>query len=188
MALTKITEPTVEPVTLAEAKAHLRVDASDEDAYITTLVKVARAAAEARLQRTLMQSTWRLLIDFFPDAIKLPMPRVQSVTSVQYVDPAGALQTLAAANYTVDSASEPGWIVPAWDLDWPETRAQVNAVSVVYTAGYGTDPTLVPVEIRQWILLAVGDLYANRERSDAKPVVPQHFADGLLDIYRVFGV
>jgi uncharacterized phiE125 gp8 family phage protein len=188
MALTKITDAAVEPVTLAEAKAHLRVDAADEDAYITALITVARTAAEERMQRTLMNTSWRLMLDFFPDAIRLPMPRIVAVSSVQYVDPDGALQTLDPSGYSVDSASEPGWIVPAWGLDWPDARGQVNAVSVLYTAGYGAYPALVPAPIRQWILLAIGEMYAARERSADKPMVPHQFVDGLLDTYRVLAV
>jgi uncharacterized phiE125 gp8 family phage protein len=188
MALTKITDATVEPVTVDDVKAQLRIDSTAEDAYLAALITVARTAAEDRLQRTLLATTWRLLIDAFPDAIRLPMPRVQSVASVQYVDPDGALQTLAPALYSVDSASEPGWIVPAWDQDWPETRAQINAVSVVYTAGYGSDRSLVPAPVRQWILLAVGEMYRARERGAEKPMVPHQFVDGLLDTYRVLHV
>ena len=188
MALTKIVDATVEPVTLDEAKAHCRVDSSDDDAYLTTLITVARTAAEDRTQRTLMTTTWRLLIDAFPDAIKLPMPRIIGVSSVQYVSSDGLLATLDPSGYTVDTAAEPGWIVPSYDQEWPETREQINAVSVLYTAGYGTDSRLVPAPIRHWILLAVGEMYAERERSAEKPAVPHQFVDGLLDPYRILAV
>jgi uncharacterized phiE125 gp8 family phage protein len=188
MALTKITDASVEPVTLAEAKAHCRIDTSDDDAYLTTLITVARTEAENRMQRTLMTSTWRLLLDFFPDAIRLPMPRVIGVTSLQYVDLDGVLTTLDPSMYSVDVGSEPGWVVPAWDQEWPDTRAQINAVSVLYTAGYGTSAALVPAPLRQWILLAVGEMYEQRERGADKPSVPHQFVDGLLDTYRILAV
>lgn len=181
----RITDATVEPVSLAEAKLHLRVDHADEDALITRLIKVARVAAEDRTERSLITTTWQITLDAFPDAIALPMPPLLSVTSLQYIDLAGVLRTLSPADYIVDTASQPGYVVPGVDKAWPDTQARINAVTVTYTAGYGATAADVPAPITQWILLAIGDMYANRARSADKPVVPQRFADGLLDLYRM---
>ena len=181
--------PATEPVTLADAKAHLRVDGTDEDAYITGLIGVARVAAEERLERTLVSTTWRLTLDGFPDAIKLTMPPIVSVQSLTYWDATGVQQTLAPADYVLDAVSEPGYLVPAPGKAWPSTQSgRVNTVTVDYTAGYGATAADVPPPIRHWILLAIGDLYAQRERSAERPVVAQNFADGLLDTYKMWGV
>jgi uncharacterized phiE125 gp8 family phage protein len=188
MALTKITDASVEPVTTADVETQLRLEPGTETAYLQALITAARTEAENRMQRTLLSTTWRLLLDQFPDAIRLQMPRIIGVQAVQYVDELGALQTLDPTLYSVDIGSEPGWIVPAWDQVWPSTREQINAVSVVYSAGYGNSAALVPAPIRQWILLAVGEMYNNRERGAVKPSVPHEFVDGLLDTYRVRGV
>jgi uncharacterized phiE125 gp8 family phage protein len=187
MTTTRITDASAEPVTLDHVKAHLRVDAADDDTLIRALITAARIDAENRLQRTLLQSTWRLTLDGFPrgwpdDAVLLSWGPIVDVVSVQYYDPAGALQTLAPTEYRLaDSRLEP---VAAW----PATQTRRSAVLVQYTAGYGPQASAVPAPIVQWILLAIGDLYANRERSAERPVVAQGFADALLDPYRVWAV
>lgn len=180
--------PAEEPVTLADAKAHLRVDVPDDDAYIEGLIAVARVAAEDRLQRTLVHTPWRLTLDGFPAAIELPMPPIVSVQSVQFRDATGQWSTLDAQDYVVDSVNEPGYVVPAPGTRWPAVGAGINGVRVDYTAGYGATGSSVPAPIRHWLLLAIGDLYNQRERSAEKPVVPQNFVDSLLDAYRIWGM
>ncbi len=193
MSLRKVTDATVEPVTLADAKVHCDIPASDttRDTLVTTLITVARTTCEERLQRTLIQTDWELTLDEFPCAIPLRMPRVISVQSVTYMDTAGATQTLNPTDYTVDSKSEPGWIVPAYGKSWPNTRNQINAVTVAYRCGYGTDATLVPAPIKQWILLAIRELYDNPASTVVAQGVVQlemGFADRLLDTYRLWTV
>lgn len=188
MTTTRTIDASTEPVTLPQAKAHLRVDGTEEDALITALIKAARHDAENRLQRTLLQSTWQLTLDAFPraawpgDVIRLAFGPILSVSSVQYYDAAGTLQTMAPADYRLaDHCIEPA-------TAWPATQTRRGAVQVTYTAGFGADASAVPAPIVQWILLAMGDLYANRERSAERPVVAQGFADSLLDPYRVWAV
>ena len=176
----------VQPVTLAEARAHLRVDDTAEDALITALIAVATQTASDRLQRALVPTRYRLTVDSFPDALELHMPPIISVESVKYIDINGSQQTIDPLDYVVDTVSAPGYVVPAYGRTWPTTQDRINAVEVEYTAGY--ESSAIPVPIKQWALLAIGDMYANRERSAEKPVVPQNFADGLLDAYRVWGV
>lgn len=180
---TRTTTPT-EPVTLAEAKLHLRVDGTDEDALITALISAARETCEDRIEGTIPVTGWRLTLDAFPDAIKLPRGPVASVESVKYLDAAGVEQTLSPLDYLVDTVSTPGYIVPAYGKAWPETREQINAVEVEYTAGSAT----TPAALKAWMLLAIGDMYANREASSDRPAVAHGFADRLLDPFRVWGV
>jgi uncharacterized phiE125 gp8 family phage protein len=191
MALRKLTDATIEPVSLAEARAHLRAATTAEDALITSLITAARQACEDRLQRTLLQTDWELTLDAFPCAIPLRMPSVMSVQSVQYVDEDGATQTLSPSSYQVDTKSEPGWIVPAYGYAWPTTREQINAVTVAYRCGYGTTAAAVPGPLKSWILLMVGSLYENRESfAVAQGIVSVElgFADRLLDTYRVWAI
>ena len=184
-----VTPPAVEPITLAEAKAHLRVTASDEDALITALITAARTTCENEIRRSLITQTWELTLDQFPDAIELPYPPVIGVTSVQYIDATGGTETtLSAASYTLDAKCEPGWLVPAYGYEWPTPRDEINAVTVIYTAGYGAS-SAVPEAIKAWIKLHVGHWYANREASVVGATAVQlPFAAGLLDPYRVFAV
>lgn len=116
--------------------------------------------------------------------IWLPRAPLQTVDSITYVDGAGAVQTLAPSAYLVDAISEPARITPAPDTTWPSTQARANAVTVTFTAGYGTTGAAVPVGIQHWILLMTATLYENRElvavlgkgqRLDLLPYV-----DGLL--------
>ncbi len=163
MALALITAPAAEPVTLAEAKDHLRLASADDNGYVTALITVAREQVEAFTRRALVTQTWDLSLDAFPAVIEVPLPPLQSVGSVTYVDDAGTTQTLDASKYTVDAASQPGRIVPAWGETWPATRAVPNAVTVRFTAGYGDAGSDVPRPIRQAMLVAIADLYEHRE-------------------------
>ncbi|BDU17527.1 head-tail connector protein [Lysobacter auxotrophicus] len=185
MGLRRTTEPGVEPVTLAEAKLHLRVDSDAEDAKIVGLIKTARTDCEFRIGRTLITSGWTLTLDCFAQLAELPMPPAISITSLKYTDTSGAEQTLAPSAYRVDLSSDPARVEPVGG--WPATASVQAAVRVVFTAGYGESPDAVPSAAKDWILLAVGDLYANRERSSEKVKVPMDFADALLDPLRIWG-
>lgn len=184
MALQRTAEPQAEPVVLADAKSFLRVDDTADDALITSLITAARMQCEDRLRRTLITSEWTLKLDCFGALSELPMAPAQSVTSISYIGTDGNAATLDASAYTLDKDSEPARIAPV--SDWPDTADQFNAVTVIYKAGYGDTAADVPQPIRQWILLAVGDLYANRERSSDAQSLPMQFADALIDPYRIW--
>lgn len=190
MGFRVFTEPSAEPVTLAEAKAHLRVTNTDDDAWITAAIVTAREMAEQKTQRTLMATTWLRTLDAFPDAIPLRRPPIQSVTSIKYYDAAGALQTLNNASYKVDSETIPGWVVPAYGYTWPVTLDDINVVQVLYVAGYAAAAN-VPQGIKNWILLTVGTMYENRESEIALPrgtIQTFPFVEGLLDRHCVVDI
>lgn len=188
MALIRITAPAVEPLTIAEAKLHCRVDGSDEDALITALIVAAREQAEHETGRALVTQTWELVHDEFPEAFVLRRAPIQSVTSIKYLDDAtGAEQTLDPADYLLDKDSEPGYVVPAYGKAWPATWPVPNAVRVRYVCGYGL-AAAVPVAIKQWMLLAIGTMYAQRETFVTGQIgsIPDRFWAGLLDPYRLY--
>jgi uncharacterized phiE125 gp8 family phage protein len=176
----------LQPVDLEEAQIHTRADCAEEEVLLGSLISVATQAATDRLQRALVPTRYRLTLDSFPDAIELLMPPIMSVESVKYIDTTGTQQTLDPQDYYLDSVSEPGYLVPAAGRTWPATQDRINAVEVEYTAGY--PDSAIPTPIKQWILLALGDMYNNRERSAEKPAVPQNFADCLLDTYRLWSL
>lgn len=188
MGKTLYTAPAAEPVTLAEVKLHCKVDTTDDDALITSLIIAARLQAEHQTGRVLVTQTWDVTLDEFPaDSIDLPCPPLQSVTSISYLDADGASQTLASTEYQVIINELVGRIVPAYGKSWPATLAQPAAISVRLVAGYGL-PAAVPAGIKAWILLAVCTLYAQREDVITGIVVselPREFFAGLLDPYRV---
>lgn len=182
--------PVAEPLDVPQALAHLRVDDSESVDYVAGLIAVARQQAEDRTERTLMPSTWTLRLPAFPaadgGAIELLRPPIIGVTSVQYLDADGTLQTVDPASYVVDTQSEPGRLLPLAG-SWPATATHPQAVTIVYTAGYA-NAAAVPMPIKQWMLLAMGDLFELRQRSSDKPALPQDFADGLLAPYRLLGI
>lgn len=174
MAVEVVTAPADEPVTLQEAKDHLRVEVSTDDALIQRLITDAREWAERFTRRALVTQTWRLWLDAFPagpglygPAIALPGGKVQSVSNLKYVDAAGVLQTLAGADYALvaKDPQKPALLVPAYGKAWPGARGEPNAVQVEYVTGYGA-AAAVPAIVRQAILLHAGWHYAAREADD----------------------
>lgn len=187
MSLKLITGPTVEPISLDEAKAHCRVEHADEDALLTSMVKAARRLAEARLNRALISQVWELTLDSFPEAeVRLEKPTVLGVTSVKYLDPDGVEQTMDSADYVLDSALSPGWVFPV--DEWPETYDGANAVKIRFTAGYGAAASDVPEDIKAWILMQLTTLYTHREAFAQGRVneLPNRFTDALLDGEKVY--
>jgi uncharacterized phiE125 gp8 family phage protein len=158
--------PAVEPVSLSEVKLHIRQDdsvGSVEDAMLTRWIKGARERSEHYTQRAFVTQTWQLTLDAFPSAIELPWSPVIAVSSVKYLDSAGALQTLDSADYKVDNLGrQVGYIVPAYTKIWPTTYPEINAVIVEWTAGYGPAAADVPECVKDWMLLTIEDRYTHR--------------------------
>jgi uncharacterized phiE125 gp8 family phage protein len=158
------TAPTSEPITLAEARLHLRVTDDSEDALLESLIKSARMAAENFCNRSLMPQTLDLYLDRFPcgEAIRLPRGPVTSVTSIVYTAADGTANTTwSSANYSTDLFSEPVRIVPIPTQSYPSTYSGVNTVRVRYVAGYAT-AALVPTPIKQAMLMMMGHWYEAR--------------------------
>lgn len=166
MTLVTETAPTEEPLTLAEAKAQLRVDHGADDALILALVRAARELVEARTGRRLVSTGVVCYLDRFPCArgglIELPGGTVSAIASVKYRDPDGILQTLAPAGYQTDTNSIPARMLPAYGTSWPDTRELPAAVEIHYTAGYG-GAAAVPETLKSAMRLLIGHLYENRE-------------------------
>lgn len=165
MILKLVTAPTEEPVSRVEAKAHLRVDITDDDAYIDGLIVGARIAAEQIARRSFVTQTFDFSMSEWPSEISfaLPRPPLVNVTSITYVDSAGVTQTMSAGDYVVDSDSEPGRIWLNYGKTWPTSALRPGpAIKVRYQAGYGAAVD-VPMQYKQAILLMVGHFYENRE-------------------------
>lgn len=165
MILKLVTAPGAEPVTLAEAKAHLRVDVVDDDATITGLIAAAREQGELVARRAFVTQTWELSLTCWParSYIELPRPPLVSVTSISYVDSAGVTQTMSPGDYVVDAASEPGRVWLGYNKSWPSAALRPGAsISVRYVAGYGA-AVAVPARYKQAVLLLIGHFYENRE-------------------------
>jgi uncharacterized phiE125 gp8 family phage protein len=159
MILRLITPPEVLPVSLAEMKAEARLDGSDDtdDARLMGCLRAATDrldGAEGLLGKALITQEWQLLLPSFPchgGRIDLPLPPLQAVISVTYVDPAGDEQTLATDRYQVVGTSHayPGWIAHAHAMTWPATRCQDEAVTITFSCGYGPSWNDVPEGFKQ---------------------------------------
>jgi uncharacterized phiE125 gp8 family phage protein len=165
MALIIISPPSTEPITVAEAKASpsLRVAVATDDTDIGTLITTARMQVEDYTNHALITQTWELVLDGFPSGgIVLPLPPLQSVTSIKYIDTDGTQQTLSSSLYDLDSDTEPGMVAPAYGESWPSTRDEINAVRVRYVAGFGAASD-VPEDIKTCIKFIVGVTYDNSQ-------------------------
>lgn len=187
MALKLIIAPAAEPISVDEAKLHLRVDGTDDDLLIAALITAAREQAEHRTGRALVNQNWELALDDFPAGeIELPKVPASSIVSVKYLNAGGNEQTIAGANYGLDNYGLRHWVIPADGYSWPDTNGGANNVKVQFVAGYG-DATAVPASIKNWMKLAIGTWYSSREGAgDVQTyALPRDFMDGLLDAYRV---
>lgn len=166
MSLALVTAPAGEPLQLTDVKVHMRVDGTADDVLISGLITSARQkfdGKDAWFGRALLTQTWDLFLDAFPSEISVPLPPLQSVTTITYIDTAGTPIVLAGTEYTVDNKSEPGRIVPAYGKSWPVSRDSTpNAVTVRFVGGYG-NASAVPEEIKTWLKQAVAHLYLRRE-------------------------
>lgn len=156
--------PAEEPVSVAEAKAHLRVTGTDDDVYISSLITAARQYAENFLGRALVTQTIAQKLDDFPSSrsIILVRPPLQSVTSVSYLDIDGNSQVFSSSNYIVNTSSTPGRVTLDVAKSWPTGVKNIpEAVTVTFVAGYGAAGA-VPEQIRQGLLMHIADLYEVR--------------------------
>lgn len=186
-----VTAPALEPVALEQAKEHLRVDIANDDLLIGSLITTARQALEQELGRALITQTFDYVLDEFPadGVIRLPRGPLQSVTSLTYIDSAGASQVWASSNYVVDLYSDPPRLSLAPNKSWPTLQDRIAAVTVRCVAGYGLTPASVPGPIQQAMLLVIHHLYENRnqviEAVGANVVVLPQGAERLLANYRL---
>lgn len=182
------TPPVLEPLSIDEAKLHLKVEQAVEDVQVMLAIRAARAWVEEILGRALLTQTWVYCQDRWADSIQLPRAApLASVSSVKYRDEAGVLQTLSASTYLVDTASEPGRVTLAPQQVWPTLQSgRASAVEITYVAGW-TRAELVPDPIRWAMLLKVGGFYAFREDGAALQDVAHSSGavEALLAPYRV---
>ena len=168
-SVTRATGPAVEPLTVAEAKLHLRVDISDDDAYIGTLITAAREWVENYLDRTLITTQLILRAAEFPteelELARPPMATAGTATAVviTYTLADTTTATLSTALYRVDRTTTPGNVAPIINGTWPsDVIEDANAVAVTYWAGYGPTSASVPATIRHAMLMLIGHWYESR--------------------------
>lgn len=177
-------EDATEPVTLALAKVQCKLPSATgpEDELIEQVyIPAARQRCEAATRRQLREVTFDLVLDAFPEApfVEMPRPPLIDVEHVKYLDSAGALQTLVAdTDYVVQvfAGDKPkrGRIALASGKTWPTTLDQAGAVTIRFRCGHGAeDGPDVPAVLVAAMLKDVATLYAAREDS-ADPEIPEY--------------
>jgi len=161
----RVTAPTEQPVTVADAKRHLRVEHSDDDLLIQRLIETAVAFVDVKgaLGKAMITQTWAEWFAPNPSEIILSLGPVQSVSSISYYDTDNALQTATLSNFYVLGPSTRTVIKPKSGYTWPTTFTRDDAIKVQYVIGYGDSFTDVPSNVRHAILMLVSHYYENRE-------------------------
>lgn len=160
--------PAVEPLSLAEIKGHLRIDADEtaEDTELSAFIKTARLHVERIYGQRLINQTIKIYLDDFPACawLRLPIGPVQSISSITYQDVNDATQTWDSGNYQLDAKSNPARLALEPDADWPDIRiGELNAVTITLACGHGAAGSDVPEAIRSAMKLMVGHWYEHRE-------------------------
>lgn len=184
MRIDVVTPAAAEPVTLDEAKAHLRVVHDSDDLLIAGQVSAAREHIERLIGYPVVTTVLRATLDCWPPVIVLPRCPIASVDAVEYTDAAGADQVLPTTDYVVDLSGGGARIRPAFGKSWPTLRAAPAAVRVTYIAGRA--PVDVPPSLKAALLLMVGDLYENAEAQVVGSIIAvNQTVDNLLWPHRI---
>ena len=174
------------PISLTEAKSHLRVDTSADDTYITSLIKAATQLSEEYTNRFFINTVLKQFASSFKEIESLFKSKVSAVAHVKYYDSDNTLQTLSPNIYIKQLEYEPAQIQLKDNQSFPEIAKRNDAVEVEYTVGYGTASD-VPEIIKQAILLTIANFYENRNSVVIGRIateLPQN-VKWLLDTYKV---
>ena len=189
MALVLTSPPALEPVSIAEAKDHLRVDHSAEDAFIASLILTSRLHIEAALSLALIEQGWTWTFDAWPNRlalVTLPLRPVSSITSINTLDQDGAPTLMVPADYELDGNHVPPRLLRKTNA-WPKPGKSHAGIEISFVTGFGAAPDDVPQPVRHALLLLVAHWYEHRdpiEIGSDKTSVPDAVSN-LLAPYRV---
>lgn len=196
--------PTAEPVSLAEAKQHLRVTDTAQDTLISMMISAARRYAEMETRRQFIHARFKLVLDKFPVcgeampwpfarvtnvpgfAIKLPRSTAVDVVSVNYLDMASVPQVMDPNDYVSNLAAEPGLVSPGFGKIWPIPIPQMGAVSVTYDAGYASPMKVTTANARPFTVIGPvawnpGDIVRFYNSGGALPAPLQPLTNYVID-------
>ena len=180
--LMQLMAPAAEPVSLVEAKQHLRIDHTHEDALITGLIQTAREVAEKHLNRSLIRQQWRMVRDIWPlGAVRFPRAPLIGVDQVRVADGDGVFSILSSDLFIINSHAEPGLMVLRTGSHWPPPGQKIGGVEIDFTAGYGDNWNAVPAAIRLGLLQLIAHYFEMRSTTGNIP-------GGVLNIWNPFKV
>jgi uncharacterized phiE125 gp8 family phage protein len=185
MSLILTTPPLVEPISLAEAKAHLRITHSDDDAYISTLIIAARRLVEARTGLRLLQQGWSIFLDAWPNdgVIDLPLSPVSAVDDIVTYGELDTPAILDHAHYFLDAASRPARVVFRQGRNPANPGRRAKGIEVKVQAGFGATASAVPQDLKQAALFITAHWFSRRGEGD-DGVLPMAVLE-LLSPYRM---
>lgn len=186
-------------VSLSDAKKHLKVEHSDDDALITALIHAAREKIESYTNLAITLKTVHEYFDEFPTMTEqrpdaeflLSVNKVNSITSIQYYDgqDTDVLTTVPANEYIMDNVSKFARVSPRIGKVWPLEDGRVNGVKIIYEAGYSLVAD-IPKQIIQAALLTIGDWYERREdrlyQNQTTGFIVPKVSEMLLKPYRIY--
>lgn len=188
MALVRTSAPAVPPVTLADAKAHLRVDGEDEDTLISSLIGTATAHIERGYDLALITQGVTIIRDLWPQSwfVELPLTPVQSVSSITVFESDGGGFEFDAGHWFADTVSHPPRLVLHGTAPWPRPGRRAGGIEIAVTAGFGDAPADVPEPVRHALLLLVAHWFEQREpvSMDATPNEIPDSVSTLLNSFR----
>lgn len=188
MSLIQTSAPGIEPVTLAEAKAHLRVDGSAEDVLINSLILTSRLHIEAALGLALITQGWTLVLDAWPKqvSVTLPIRPVQMIDALRVLDADGVATNVPPSHFVLDGKGLPPRLVRTAPV-WPVPGRAAGGIEIDFTAGFGPLAADVPAPIRQALLMLIAHWYEHRDPIEIGSVeanIPASVSE-LLKPYRV---
>jgi uncharacterized phiE125 gp8 family phage protein len=164
MSLAMTSPPAVEPVTIDDAKTHMRVDGTAEDALIGSLVLTSRLHIESALSLALITQSWRLTLDRWPrgNHVDLPLTPLQAIDEINVKDAYGTSSIIPAEHYLVDLAARPGRVV--WNKAVPPSPGlPAKGIEIDFTAGFGATADSVPAPLKHAILMLTAHWYEHRD-------------------------
>jgi uncharacterized phiE125 gp8 family phage protein len=161
MTYALITPPSAEVLTLAETKAHLRLDTPDEDHLVTALIRVAREHLERTTGLCLMTQGWRLYLDSVSEdgVIQIARGPVQSIESVTIYDGDGEASSVSLEGHVLDGQGRPARLMLTQRL---RRGRAINGMEVDFTAGFGASATDVPGTLKRAMLTHVAQMFSCR--------------------------
>ncbi len=199
MRLTLYAVPASEPISISELEVHSRlgtggIAALGQTTVANIYIAAARQRCEAITRRQLVTATWDYSLDSFPtgrEPIEIPLPPLQTISSISYTDSDGAAKTFTAYRTVkeISPKAQPAIIFPTTGYVWPVALDEPATVVIRFVAGYTTG-NLLPESIKNWLLLNTAALWENRESfvidTGKEFDLSKSVADGLLEDYRIY--
>ena len=168
MALVPINGPAVEPVSLAEAKAHLRVSGTSEDLLIASLITAARVHLELALSCAFITQTWSWFLDGWPQRMRLELPLgpARSISAIRVLTAGDVITTMPAQSYLLTGRARPPRLTLKerghWSNGGPQPAYGADGIEIEFIAGFGDAPADVPAPLRLALLLLIAHWFEQR--------------------------